>query len=110
MTKADLIEGVCRAVATTRHESELIVETIFDSIVRALRADDKIELRGFGSFGTRKRQRRTGRNPKTGAPVEVPAKKIPYFKPSQELKGMVNNSAPAAAPTAPTPDQFMNKT
>ena len=106
MTKTDLIEGVCQAGEMTRHESELIVETIFNSIVRALRADDKIELRGFGTFRTRTRQPRTGRNPKTGVPVEVPAKKIPYFKPSQELKAMVNNSAaPAAAPTAPTPDQ-----
>jgi integration host factor subunit beta len=110
MTKADLIEGVCQAVEMTRHESEVIVEAIFNSIVRALRADDKIELRGFGTFRTRTRQPRTGRNPKTGALVEVPAKKIPHFKPSQELKNLVNNSAPATAPTAPTPDQPMNKT
>ena len=109
MTKADLIEEVSRVVEMTRKESEVIVEAIFDSIVRSLRAGDKIEIRGFGSFRTRQRQPRIGRNPKTGARVEVPAKKIPYFKPSKELKDVVNNSAapvpsPPAARAAP-PDR-----
>jgi integration host factor subunit beta len=93
MTKADLIEEVSRVVEMTRKESEVIVETIFDSIVRSLRTGDKIEIRGFGSFRTRQRQPRVGRNPKTGARVEVPAKKIPYFKPSKELKDVVNTAA-----------------
>jgi len=91
MTKADLIEEVSRVVEMTRKESEVIVESIFDSIVRALRSGDKIEVRGFGSFRTRQRQPRVGRNPKTGSRVEVPAKKIPYFKPSKELKDVVNH-------------------
>ncbi len=90
MTKADLIEQVAQLVEVTRKDSEVIVETIFDSVVRALRAGDKIEIRGFGSFRTRKRQGRVGRNPKTGARVEVPAKTIPFFKPSKELKDLVN--------------------
>src|SRR2546425_40283 len=89
MTKADLIEEVSRVVEMTRKESEVIVESIFDSIVKALRGGDKIEIRGFGSFRTRQRQPRIGRNPKTGTRVEVPAKKIPYFKPSKELKDVV---------------------
>jgi integration host factor subunit beta len=93
MTKADLIEEVSRAVEMTRKESEVIVEAIFDSIVRSLRGGDKIEIRGFGSFRTRQRQSRIGRNPKTGTRVEVPAKKIPYFKPSKELKDVVNATA-----------------
>jgi integration host factor subunit beta len=105
MTKADLIEEVSRVVEMTRKEAEVIVEAIFDSIVRALRSGDKIEIRGFGSFRTRQRQPRVGRNPKTGARVEVPAKKIPYFKPSKELKDIVNASAPAATPgLQPTSD------
>jgi integration host factor subunit beta len=79
-------------VEMTRKEAEVIVEAIFDSIVRALRSGDKIEIRGFGSFRTRQRQPRVGRNPKTGTRVEVPAKKIPYFKPSKELKDVVNHS------------------
>jgi integration host factor subunit beta len=93
MTKADLIEEVSRVVELTRKESEVIVEAIFDSIVRSLRTGDKIEIRGFGSFRTRERQARIGRNPKTGDRVEVPAKRIPYFKPSKELKDLVNEEA-----------------
>ena len=100
MTKADLIEEVARVVEFTRKESEVIVEAIFNSVVNALREDDKIEIRGFGSFRTRQRQSRIGRNPKTGARVDVPAKRVPYFKPSKELKDLVNEhgQAPAAAP------------
>jgi integration host factor subunit beta len=93
MTKADLIEEVSRVVEFTRKESEVIVEAIFDSVVKALREGDKIEIRGFGSFRTRQRQSRIGRNPKTGARVDVPAKRIPYFKPSKELKDLVNGEA-----------------
>ena len=104
MTKADLIEEVSRVVEMTRKESEVIVEAIFDSIVRSLRTGDKIEIRGFGSFRTRQRQPRIGRNPKTGARVEVPAKKIPYFKPSKELKDVVNNSAAPRRRAAPPPE------
>jgi len=91
MTKADLIEEVSRLAELTRKDSEVIVETIFDSVVRALRTGDKIEIRGFGSFRTRQRKPRVGRNPKTGDRVEVPPKKIPFFKPSKELKDMVNH-------------------
>jgi integration host factor subunit beta len=90
MTKADLIEEVSRVVEMTRKDSEVIVDTIFESIVRSLREGDKIEIRGFGSFRTRERRPRIGRNPKTGARVEVPAKRVPYFKPSKELKDLVN--------------------
>jgi integration host factor subunit beta len=107
MTKADLIEEVSRVVEMTRKESEVIVEAIFDSIVHSLRGGDKIEIRGFGSFRTRQRQPRIGRNPKTGARVEVPAKKIPYFKPSKELKDVVNNSAAAPA-EPPAPEEVPN--
>ena len=90
MTKADLIDEVSKLAELTRKDSEVIVETIFDSIVRSLRVGDKIEIRGFGSFRTRQRKPRVGRNPKTGERVEVPAKKIPFFKPSKELKDLVN--------------------
>ena len=100
MTKADLIEEVSRVVEMTRKESEVIVEAIFDSIVRSLRGGDKIEIRGFGSFRTRQRQSRVGRNPKTGTRVEVPAKKIPYFKPSKELKDVVNVGGKTVEPQA----------
>lgn len=106
MTKADLIEEVSRVVEMTRKDSEVIVEVIFDSIVRSLRGGDKIEIRGFGSFRTRERQARIGRNPKTGERVDVPAKRIPFFKPSRELKDLVNHGAgdgPQTAPETPPP-------
>lgn len=93
MTRADLIEEVSRAVDLTRKESETIIDAIFGGIVKTLRKGEKTECRGFGTFRTRQRQPRIGRNPKTGARVQVPAKKIPYFKPSKELKELVNNSA-----------------
>ena len=60
--------------------------------MEALCADDKVEIRGFGSFRIRQRNARTGRNPKTGAKVEVPAKRVPYFKPSKELRDLVNSA------------------
>jgi len=98
LTKADLIEEVLRITELPRKESETIVETIFESIIGSLQKGQKIEIRGFGSFRTRERRGRIGRNPKTGAKVEVPAKKIPFFKPSKELKDFVNNSEAQAAP------------
>jgi integration host factor subunit beta len=107
LTKADLIEEVLRISELPRKESETIVETIFGSIIDALQKGDKIEIRGFGSFRTRQRRGRIGRNPKTGAKVDVPPKKIPFFKPSKELKDFVNNSEDAApessAPAAAGP-------
>lgn len=93
MTKAELIEEVSKVVEMTRKDSEEIVETIFDSIVGSLHKGEKIEIRGFGSFRTRQRQPRVGRNPKTGTRVEVPSKRIPYFKPSKELRDLVNQTS-----------------
>ena len=98
LTKADLIEEVLRITELPRKESETIVETIFDSIIESLQKGQKIEIRGFGSFRTRERRGRIGRNPKTGAKVEVPAKRIPFFKPSKELKDFVNSAEAQAAP------------
>jgi integration host factor subunit beta len=90
MTKADLVERVAEIGDLTRRDGEVIVETIFDAVIGALKGGDKIEIRGFGSFRTRQRNPRIGRNPKTGERVEVPAKKVPYFKPSKELRDLVN--------------------
>ena len=109
MTKADLIEEVSRVVEVTRKESEVIIETILDSVVKSLRQGEKVEIRGFGSFRTRERQGRVGRNPKSGESVEVPPKTIPFFKPSKELRDVVNGgTVPAAEPisrdfSSPTP-------
>lgn len=102
MTKADLVEEVSRAIESTRKDAEAIVETVFDSVIKSLQADDKIEVRGFGSFRTRRRRGRIGRNPKTGAKVDVPPKRIPFFKPSKELKELINNESKGAAPAPAT--------
>lgn len=98
MTKSELIDDVSGAVEMTWKDSEVIVEAIFDSVLRALLGGDKIEIRGFGSFRTRERQPRVGRNPKTGARVEVPAKRIAYFKASKELKDLVNAESSGGQP------------
>jgi integration host factor subunit beta len=103
MTRADLTDEVARATEIPRKESDFIVTTILDSIVRALRNGNKVEVRGFGSFRTRGRRPRRGRNPKTGAGVDVPAKTIPYFKPNQELKNAILNSESGAAPNETEP-------
>lgn len=94
MTKAELVDRVVALGDEVRNRrvGETIVETFFEGITEALRADDKVEIRGFGSFRTRQRNSRTGRNPKTGDKVEVPAKRVPYFKPSKELRDLVNAS------------------
>jgi integration host factor subunit beta len=96
MTKADLIEEVSRVVEVTRKESEVSVETIFESVVKSLRDGDKVEVRGFGSFRTRERRGRIGRNPKSGEKVSVPPKTIPFFKPSKELRDIINSSSSAS--------------
>ena len=90
MTKAELVEEVAGMTQLTKKHAEIIVNTVFGSIVDSLRDGSKIELRGFGSFRVRSRGARIGRNPKTGAKVEVPAKRIPYFKPGKELREMLN--------------------
>jgi len=89
MTRADLTEAVYQAIGMPVKESDTVVSAMLDSIVRALRSGDKVEIRGFGSFHTRQRGGRTGRNPRTGARVEVPPKRIPFFKPSKEIRELL---------------------
>jgi integration host factor subunit beta len=92
MTKAELVEEVARNTDLTKKHAELIVNTVFESIVDSLKDGEKIELRGFGSFRIRSRGSRIGRNPKTGATVQVPPKRIPYFKPGKDLRELLNTS------------------
>ncbi len=91
MTKAQLVEEVARHTELTKKHAEVIVNTVFESIVDSLRDGEKIELRGFGSFRIRERGSRVGRNPKTGAKVAVPRKRVPYFKPGKQLKELLNS-------------------
>jgi integration host factor subunit beta len=90
MTKAELVEDVARAAELTKKDAERLVEIVFESIIDTLNSGEKIELRGFGSFRVRERGARRGRNPKTGDPVDIPAKRVPYFKPGKELKELIN--------------------
>ena len=105
MTKAELVDEVARVVSLTKKQAETIVNIVFDSIVDSLRSGQKIELRGFGSFRLRSRKSRTGRNPKTGEKVDVPSKKIPYFKPGKELKELINKALESATATEATASQ-----
>ena len=97
MTKAELVEEVVLLGDLTRRDGEVIVDSIFDSVIQALKSGDKIEIRGFGSFRIRQRKPRIGRNPKTGEKVDVPAKRVPYFKPSKELRDLVNPGGNASS-------------
>ena len=90
MTKADLVEKVANEAEMTKKDAEQLVEIIFESIVSTLNEGEKIELRGFGSFRVRHRNARKGRNPKTGAAVNIPAKRVAYFKPGKDLKELIN--------------------
>lgn len=98
MTKAELVEDVARAAELTKKDAERLVEIVFESIIETLNQGEKIELRGFGSFRVRERGARRGRNPKTGDPVSIPAKRVPYFKPGKELKELINDDNSAGSP------------
>lgn len=91
MTKADLVETVAKEAEMTKKDAEKLVEIIFDTIIETLNNGEKIELRGFGSFRLRERNARQGRNPKTGETVDIPAKRVAYFKPGKDLKEIVNS-------------------
>jgi integration host factor subunit beta len=90
MIKADLVGRISKEMNIPKQEAEDGVDLFFQSIKDAILKGEEIEIRGFGSFRFRKRTSRSGRNPRTGAPVKVPPKKVLYFKPSKLLKEMIN--------------------
>jgi len=90
MTKAELVEKVSGQINLTKKQTEIIVNTVFQSITESLSEGKKVELRGFGSFRIRERNARLGRNPKSGAQVDVPAKRVPFFKAGKELRELVD--------------------
>jgi integration host factor subunit beta len=90
MTKSELIDAVARRTGITKSRAELVVNCIFDSMTHALDQGDGIEIRGFGSFTVRDYKPYSGRNPRTGKPVPVPEKRLPFFKVGKELKELVN--------------------
>jgi integration host factor subunit beta len=107
MTKSDLIERVAaRLPHISKKDTEIVVNTIFDSMTEALRRSDRIEIRGFGSFQVKVREAREGRNPKTGEEVKIPAKRTPFFKVGKELKERIDSTERAKRETTtPKPSE-----
>ena len=92
MTKSELIEAIAARGELTKARAEMVVNYVFDAMTEALQRGEGIEIRGFGSFTVRPYKPYDGRNPRTGQPVPVPAKRLPFFKVGKELKELVNNS------------------
>ena len=91
MIRSELVQKLCQDFPDlTQREIETVVGAFFDSISDQLAKDGRVELRGFGAFSTRKRDARTGRNPRTGEAVDVDAKRVPYFKPGKEMRERLN--------------------
>lgn len=90
MTKAELVAKVASQINLTKKQTEVVVNTVFQSITESLSQGQKVELRGFGSFRIRQRNPRIGRNPKSGETVNVPGKKVPFFKAGKELRELVD--------------------
>ncbi len=91
MTKAELVDKIAeKKPGLTRRQVEVVVNTVLDGIKDALSREDKVEIRGFGSFRIRHRRAKEGRNPKTGETVQVPPKKVPFFKAGKEMREMVD--------------------
>jgi integration host factor subunit beta len=102
MTKADLINVIAEKAHLQHKQAEIVVNMVFDMMSDALKRDDRIEIRGFGSFVNRSYGSYQGRNPKTGQVVQVPPKRVPFFKVGKELKEMVDakdGKSPAAGTT-----------
>jgi len=93
MNKAELIDRVAATVQLPRAQADAAVTIFLQCIMDALRAGEHVELRGFGSFRLRHRRARTGRNPRTGDPVQIPARKVPWFKAGKDLLARVNRHA-----------------
>ncbi len=92
MTKSELIDAIAGRGELTKARAELVVNCVFDAMTEALQRGEGIEIRGFGSFTVRPYKPYNGRNPRTGQPVPVPAKRLPFFKVGKDLKELVNDS------------------
>ncbi len=94
MTKADLVEEIAAKTGVSKNHTALIVDDLLSAISKALSDGHHLEIRGFGTFKVRERRARRARNPRSGEEVLVPAKLVPVFKPSKELKAVIANSSP----------------
>ena len=98
MTKSELIEVVAAEANLTKGRAELVINTIFESMVEALQRNEGIEIRGFGSFTVRQYKAYEGRNPRTGEPVHVPPKRLSFFKVGKDLRLRVNGEKRGEGP------------
>ena len=98
MTKSDLVEQISTETGVSKHHTGLIVDSLLDLVCRALSEGKHLEIRGFGTFKVRERRARRARNPRSGGEVLVPAKLVPLFKPSKELKSQVLGAEPVEEP------------
>ena len=97
MIRSELVQKLCSDFPDlAQREVENVVAALFDSITDQLAKGGRVELRGFGAFSTRQRDARMGRNPRTGASVDVEAKRVPYFKPGKEMRERLNLGEVAA--------------
>ncbi len=101
MNKSELVERLAERAKITKKRAEQVVNLVFDQMTLALKRGERIEIRGFGSFNSKSYEAYTGRNPKTGDTIHVPAKRLPVFKVGKELKERVDYPANAGAPGAP---------
>ena len=108
MTKADIIEGVYEKVGFSKKESAEIVELVFDTVKETLERGDKIKISGFGNFQVRYKKARIGRNPQTGKEIEISARRVLTFRPSQVLKTALNEADWTNNPNAP-PVEYRDK-
>ena len=90
MNKNELVEAIAEKMGTTKKEAEAAVSAFTETVKEALVDGEKVQLIGFGNFEVRERAARKGRNPQTGEEIEIPASKVPAFKPGKGLKDAVN--------------------
>jgi integration host factor subunit beta len=91
MNKSDLISAIKEKTSLSRKDAEKVIDTFFDTITQSIVSGGRVEIRGFGSFMVKDYKPYVGRNPKTGSQIQVPPKKLPFFKVGKELKEMVDN-------------------
>jgi integration host factor subunit beta len=91
MNKSDLISAIKEKTSLSRKDAEKVIDTFFDTITQSIVNGGRVEIRGFGSFMVKDYKPYIGRNPKTGSQIQVPSKKLPFFKVGKELKEMVDN-------------------
>ena len=96
MKKSDIVDSIAGKIGVPKAQVQQMVDDVFDLIAEGLTKGEKIDLRGFGTFSVRDSKARTGRNPQSGEPIQIPARRVPAFKPGKELKEKVNAAGPAA--------------